>query len=538
MAIFKLGTRGSLLAVTQSTLVKNQLELHYPEHQFQLNIIKTQGDLITNKPLWQLEGKDFFTKELDEALLQREVDFVVHSCKDLSTLRPTSLTQAAITNRVFPHDVLLITKETLAKIQQKEISSIVIGTSSPRRQYLLNNKINSFIPFGEHLEIKYSNLRGNVNTRIEKLISGEYDLICLAAAGLERLASHPDSKLQLDKLLTHINLKFLPLSTFPCAPAQGALAIECLSDNNELKNMLKILNCANTTDEILEERKIFQQYGGGCHLALGVYVKKHTSQNLKITTAKGSVDKSFIDIEAIEGFSLEMNNTYDKIFKESLIFTGLTSSRHKELNLPDSFISDESKRIIPFDSKNQEDFAHSNYYLTSEHNISTFAKYIKPSQEQSSIWVAGSTLHQKLSRMGYWITGDNDSQGPSALLNTLKSSLASYIFHQKPTVQLSYKGQHNHEFATWETYEANHDIKNLTIELKKKIETCKVFFWTSSLQFNFYTKNFPQILKQDIIHFCGIGKTFDHLKKENKIKILPLINIQHFLKYTKRQKDL
>lgn len=137
MTIFTLGTRGSLLAVTQSTLVKNQLELYYPQHKFQIKTIKTQGDVVTNKPLWQLEGKDFFTKELDDALNLKEVDFVVHSCKDLSTERPNNIKLAAITQRTFPNDVLLITKEKLAQIQNKKLTNIIIGTSSPRRHYLL-----------------------------------------------------------------------------------------------------------------------------------------------------------------------------------------------------------------------------------------------------------------------------------------------------------------------------------------------------------------------------------------------------------------
>src|SRR5665648_163419 len=112
MTTYKIGTRGSLLAVTQSTLIKNECERISGE-KFELVTIKTQGDLITNKPLWQLEGKDFFTKELDESLLNGDVDFVIHSYKDLGSERPQGIKLAAITERKFAHDILLIDQQTI-----------------------------------------------------------------------------------------------------------------------------------------------------------------------------------------------------------------------------------------------------------------------------------------------------------------------------------------------------------------------------------------------------------------------------------------
>src|SRR3954468_22494027 len=116
MTTYKIGTRGSLLAVTQSTLIKNQLEALSGE-KFELVTIKTQGDQITNKPLWQLEGKDFFTKELDEALLAGEVDLVIHSYKDLGSERPEGIKLAAVTERRFAHDVLIIPQKNVEALK-------------------------------------------------------------------------------------------------------------------------------------------------------------------------------------------------------------------------------------------------------------------------------------------------------------------------------------------------------------------------------------------------------------------------------------
>src|SRR5690606_23196982 len=129
--IFKIGTRGSLLALTQCTLIKNLIE-EKTGAKFELEVIKTQGDQITDRPLWQLEGKDFFTKELDESLLAGKIDLVVHSYKDLGSERPDDIELAVISKRSFAHDILLIKKETIAKLNEKE--EIVVGTSSPRSE--------------------------------------------------------------------------------------------------------------------------------------------------------------------------------------------------------------------------------------------------------------------------------------------------------------------------------------------------------------------------------------------------------------------
>ena len=136
--IYKIGTRGSLLALTQCNQIKDQLEILTGD-KFELEVIKTQGDLITNAPLWQLDGKDFFTKELDEALLSGKVDLVVHSYKDLGSVRPEGIQLAAVTKRTFAQDILLIKKQTIPLIERK--SEFVVGTSSPRRMVNLERSL-------------------------------------------------------------------------------------------------------------------------------------------------------------------------------------------------------------------------------------------------------------------------------------------------------------------------------------------------------------------------------------------------------------
>lgn len=530
MANFILGTRGSLLAVTQSTIIANQLHQNFPQHQFTLKTIKTQGDLIVDKPLWQIDGKDFFTKELDKALTDKIVDFVVHSYKDLSVDRPDGIALAAITKRIFAHDVLLITKDTLTKIQNKSLTKLRIGTSSPRRQYLLKNTIKDYLPFGKTLDIEYLDLRGNVNSRIEKLRSNEYDLICLALAGLDRLSALDTSFEKLETLLSNIELKLLPLSVFPAAPAQGALAIECLTENIAISNILKTLHCLKTATEVEQEKKIFKSFGGGCHLSLGVHAYSFDSRNISIT-ASGFVDENPITINKIIP-EIKITN----VKSVAPIFLGLTHDRVKELNLNSRFIWDQSKTIVPLKTPSPSDKDQNNYIISSEHCLQTFLEQV-PIINNSFIWASGASVHQKLSALGYWVNGDNDSQG-NTILNDLKNSrLHDFMIKNAPLIHLSHQGNKNSENTLWPTFLSTHSTDTCTKEFIQQLEICKIFFWTSYRQYSFFNQTFAFIHNKDNYHYCGYGKTFQQFKENNVLTITPLPNINYFVKHILNQHD-
>jgi hydroxymethylbilane synthase len=272
---YKIGTRGSLLAVTQCTLIANEMS-DITGSEFELVKISTQGDQQTEKPLWQMDGKDFFTKELDSALLANEVDLVVHSYKDLGSDRPEGIGLATITQRKFANDILLIKKENISKI--KDLDTFIVGTSSPRRIVNIESSLKPYLPkIKESTKVKCEMLRGNVNTRIQKLKDDKYHAIVLALAGLERLANKEDSKEELTRLLDGLTFIVLPQKDFPSSASQGALAIEYNSnrDDKELLKVLKSVHCDITEKEISREREAFKSYGGGCHLAVGINVQAH-----------------------------------------------------------------------------------------------------------------------------------------------------------------------------------------------------------------------------------------------------------------------
>lgn len=251
MRKIRIGSRGSDLALWQANHVKKQLENLGAE--VSITIIKTQGDQIQHLSFDKLEGKGFFTKEIEQALLDESIDLAVHSHKDLETSTPEGLIIAAVSERENPADVLLIHPDAFdpdAFWSLKE--GAVVGTSSARRKAQL-------IGFRSDVEIK--DLRGNVPTRLQKLVDGQYDAILLAKAGLDRL--------KLD--LKGMHEVILDPEQFIPAPAQGVLALQIRENDNELFDFMQPMNHIDIQSQIALERTVLNRLQGGCQLPLGAY---------------------------------------------------------------------------------------------------------------------------------------------------------------------------------------------------------------------------------------------------------------------------
>lgn len=251
MQTIRIGSRGSDLALWQANHVKNQLEAL--GHPVTITIIKTQGDLIQDLSFDKLEGKGFFTKEIEQALLDNTIDLAVHSHKDLETNPPEGLHIACVSEREDPADLLLISKDA---VDDSAIWSLkqeaIVGTSSARRK-------SQVLRFRDDVELK--DLRGNVPTRIQKLRAGEYDAILLAKAGVDRL--------EID--LSEFKVIRLDPTEFVPAPAQGVLGLQIRSNDTILHTILQQLNHPAIQTRIALERKVLNLLQGGCQLPLGVY---------------------------------------------------------------------------------------------------------------------------------------------------------------------------------------------------------------------------------------------------------------------------
>lgn len=272
----RLGTRRSALAWVQSSQVAQALRDAHPGLQIELVGIDTRGDLITNVPLSGIEGKEFFTAEIDAALLQGRVDLTVHSLKDLSLERPPALHLAAIPQRANPRDIILFAPDALQQLQAG--AGLRIGTASPRRQQLLPAFLQRALPYAARNAITLEPLRGNVDSRLRRLreprgSERQLDGVVLALAGLTRLFADTATERQghalLQQLLQDLPLMVLPLSECPAAPGQGALAIECRADDTRTRGLLAVLEHAPTRAAISAERQVLAQHGGGCHQRFG-----------------------------------------------------------------------------------------------------------------------------------------------------------------------------------------------------------------------------------------------------------------------------
>ena len=236
----KLGTRASPLALAQAHLVRSALLVAHGWDETRVEIVPmtASGDRILDRPLAEIGGKALWTKELDRALMDGSVDFAVHSMKDVETIRPAELSIVAMLPRADVRD-RLIGAANIADLPQ----GARIGTSSPRRAAQLQRL---------RPDLQIVLFRGNVATRLAKLEAGEADATLLAAAGLDRL-NMPD-------IGTPIN----PTEMLP-APAQGAIGIECLSDNAPIRDLLAAINHADTFACVMAERAFLAGLRADCH---------------------------------------------------------------------------------------------------------------------------------------------------------------------------------------------------------------------------------------------------------------------------------
>lgn len=505
MKTYKIGTRGSLLAVTQSTLVKEELQRISGE-KFELVLIKTQGDQITNKPLWQLEGKDFFTKELDEALLAGEVDLVIHSYKDLGSERPQGIRLAAVTERRFAHDILIIPQKNVDALKSWE-GEFVVGTSSPRRITNLTNSLSAYLPGSP--KIRCETLRGNVNTRIRKLKDGDYHAITLALAGIERLAHTEKSRAELQELLTGMNYFVLPQSIFPSAASQGALGIEISAarqDGDKLLHIISHLSHARTVEEVYRERKTFKEYGGGCHLAVGIHVKKISDDHFLHVNA-GEVDGIRIEKKWVEGINLP------KISPDKKLFVGFPTSSHSGVVCDEFLQKTPETKAVNLDSKH--------VFVTSMYCLDT----LLASSRAEGIWAAGAKSARDLAARGFWVNGTADSLGTEDL-RALRSSKALKIIHQNLDADwtvLTHPDSTSDLGAVVGCYQRIKTTVSAAYENKlKEVGAC---FWTSFPQYLAFLEKFPFLKEAE--HFCGMGKTLQEFKLA-KVSVHPVANMQDY----------
>jgi hydroxymethylbilane synthase len=275
----RIGSRKSQLALVQTYWVQAELQKSFPDITFEVHTMSTQGDKILDVALAKIGDKGLFTKELELGMINKEIDFAVHSLKDLPTNLPAGLTLAAITERENPADAVVLHEKYQGETLETLPAGAVIGTSSLRRLAQLRHKFPHFT---------FKDVRGNLITRMDKLDAGEYDALILAVAGLERLEMS-------DRIHQILN----PEVSLH-AVGQGALGIECRADDEEVIGLLKAIEHPQTRDRCLAERSFLRVLEGGCQVPIGVNTEIHGDQ-LTLKGLVASVDGQQIVKDTVSG---------------------------------------------------------------------------------------------------------------------------------------------------------------------------------------------------------------------------------------------
>lgn len=268
-------TRPSLLAYTQTMQTVELLQKANPEIEFEVKKFSTKGDRVLNRSLTSFGGTGVFVKELEHALLENEADIAIHSLKDVPSGHPEGLILVAFPEREDARDVFL-TRDGSSIEDMPE--GFVLGTGSPRRRVQLANV---------REDIEFKEIRGNIDSRMQKLKDGEYDAIILAAAGLNRMGKEYDENLLLDVDL--------------CIPAigQGSIAIECRSNDSETIAILERVNHKDTENAVLAERAFMAEIEGGCKFPLAAHAVV-SDNTLNMIAIVGDLKTNKFIVEGIE----------------------------------------------------------------------------------------------------------------------------------------------------------------------------------------------------------------------------------------------
>jgi len=471
-----IGSRASFLAKIQTFIVKQELKKKFKNIKFTTKYHSTKGDKNLSQAPWKNLGYGIFTTSLTRELVKKHFNCVVHSYKDLPVLK--SKTDYFTITRDDPRDVLLIKKKSLNK------KKLIIGTSSPRRKSSVRD-LKDLIGV-KNIETKI--IRGNVTTRLLKVISkNEYDAVFMAKAAIDRIFKYGNKvdKTETKRFLSLFK-KFkpfiLPLSIFPTAASQGAIAIEYLKTDKKTKSILNKINCKNTLSICNQERNLLKKYGGGCGLDIGITIEEVKNNNFLFSKGIDAGNKRMFHINKI----LNQKNIkktkfiFPQNIKDYQMFSRI------ELKLPKI---KNSTIILTRPDFSIKELNNNNFFITS-----------------------GTQTWKKISRENKIAQCTFDGLGEDYRLPEI------YYRNYKNIKKITYKKSMSiYKTKQINGYELIPQINSKTIS---NLFNAKVFYWMSYSAFKLAKAIRPDIIKYQ--HCSGPGSTFEQLKKEIPKKRLKL----------------
>ena len=475
-------SRKSHLAVIQAREFGQILSSNFPSIKLNYITKSTSGDKDLKTPLSEMPTEGVFTDDLRDELIKKNCDIIIHSWKDLP-LDVGSDTEVAITlDRADERDLLFIKKNSTKKINQK--NSISIFSSSPRRQYNLENFINNYLPF-KIKNIKFENIRGNILTRFKKFTEGNVDGFVVAKAAIDRLLNadqnyFPDTKKNLLSYINECLWSVIPLSINPSSPGQGALAVEIRTEDTDLKKILSKINNMADYKNVTLERKELEKYGGGCHQKIGVsYKNTHFG---KVKFSKG---------EKEDGTSFYEKTIYENNNPINVKPTSITEIFPEHLSDYNFF----NRKVIESSVKELSQTKDKCIWVSRQSALPQGASIDK----SNIIWVSGLETWKNIAERGIWVNGSADGLGEDIDPKTKSLTNNEWIklTHLDSPVSRIRNVIH--------TYVLEKNKISLNLENKN------YFYWMSSSAFKYAITKYPNILNK--FHFCGPGNTYNEIKK-------------------------
>jgi hydroxymethylbilane synthase len=487
-----IGSRRSDLARIQAYQVGEALRAAHPQIEINYSFHESLGDKNLNDPLWKMPEKGVFTQDFREGLLRGDFDLVVHSWKDLAIVKDPETEIVATLSRADARDLLLVREGRWAEVEASGV--IAILTSSPRRAHNLDSFLRQALP-AKLTELNFVNVRGNVPTRVQKLLQSDVDGLIVAKAALDRLLSAPavgaddflETKRELRGALSQCRWMVMPLRENPSAPAQGALAIEISRKRDEIREMVAPISCADAFTTVEREREILRSYGGGCHQKIGVSVLRRPFG--EVTFLRGLTD----DGEVLDGCSLQASKPRPAKVSRELLW--------------------------PADSVDSDWFTREKFSVTpgDQNKALWIAKaealpddwQVPPEQ---IVWASGVQTWERLAARGVWVNGCAESLGEQepVLIETLAGAPLNWL-------KLTHEGGYTEgEMPLTSTYRLV--AKSEGVELSGK----KYFYWKSGSSFEHALRRNQWL--REMTHFCGPGNTQRILEKNG---IEPHVFLDH-----------
>ncbi len=414
--MMKIGSRKSDLAQIQARLVASELRKATSPNEIKIDHVfkDVAVDVDLNQDIRSAPEKGLFTKDLSEDLLQGRVDMVVHSWKDLPASLHSDTYVAATLKREDPRDLLLVKRKSISSPKIRVLSS------SPRRDYNLGNFLREYV-FPKQA-VEFIPVRGNVPTRLNKFLESDLEAFVVAQAAVERLLKWgtPESQDSIRRTLASCEVLLAPLSQNPPAAAQGALAIEILKSRKDLAEILSKINDTATFEDVIQERQRLQDYGGGCHLKLGIYSQKLNVASVRIAIEKG-LSPEGLKLEREEIIPVEAYPQFTKLFDTS----GLEIFDRKALEVPSFGVPGD--RVL---------------FISKAEALTQLTLH-----EGDVLWAAGLTTFKKLREKGLWVSGTQDSFGEKSI------PLPWVLWPSKKAFKLAHKEAPANDMQLLPTYE-------------------------------------------------------------------------------------